>query len=138
MAAAISYPSLDDRELLGKPAGVLTEEIIYACRNDRGKLTKTQVRRFYSEVKSIRRSIENEGTITDGLYARIKLIKAKASYATARKGNAALPEHFEKFLSYYLDQINFSEGPEKVKDRFERFCWLFEAFVGYSSASLAE
>ena len=83
-------------------------------------------------MKNIERTLpEDVKTIDDSVYGRIKLIKAKAAYSTARK-SSKLPEPFSDFIGHYIDEIKISEGYEKAFKNFKKFCKLFEAFVGYS------
>ncbi len=132
----IQYPALDDKDMLGEAANILANDVVTACNNGKegAELTKTQVRRFYTEIKNIERCIEDGSqTLNDDLYGRIKLIKAKATYSTARKSNK-LPTAFADFIGHYIDQIRITEGADVAYKKFKAFCRLFEAFVGYSYA----
>ncbi len=126
----INYPDLNSNELLGDEAFNLVKNVLESCKDKWGnyKLSKTQIRRFFSEVKDIENNLGNE--MSAALYGKIKLLKAKAVYNTGRKSNA-LPKPFADLISYYVDQIKIDE-PDCVK-KYRNFCLLFEAFVGYSA-----
>lgn len=126
------WPDIMSKELLGKDAEKMTKMIMDSCFNKNGKytLTKSQIRKFYSEFKKLESKIDKKSPISDDIYGQIKLIKAKAIYNTARK-SAALPKKFSQFIEYCVDTIK-SDDPENAV-KFVRVCNLFEAFVGYSS-----
>jgi CRISPR type III-A-associated protein Csm2 len=129
-------------ELLGDVALDMTKEIIERCekkgknkyKNDREReysLTKSQIRKFYSEFKLIEKKLPANGKIPDELYGKIKLLKAKAIYNKSRK-NSALPEPFVEFIEFCVDSIKYEDNGNR--QTFLNICKLFEAFVGYSSA----
>lgn len=129
-------------ELLGDVALDMTKEIIERCekkgknkyKNDREReysLTKSQIRKFYSEFKLIEKKLPANGKIPDELYGQIKLLKAKAIYNKSRK-NSALPEPFVEFIEFCVDSIKYEDNGNR--QTFLNICKLFEAFVGYSSA----
>lgn len=133
----INYPDLESQELLGKEAEDLVKAVLKRCEKRRRpgeyELTKTQMRRFYTEIKNIERLIVNvpdSQPVPNTIYSRIKLLKAKAIYSSNRKGNASLPDEFCKFLSHYIDEI----GSRDPKSKFVSFCLLYEAFIGYASS----
>jgi CRISPR type III-A-associated protein Csm2 len=123
----INVPPFDTRGLLGEPAEKLAKKI-----SDRN-LSKHQLRRFYSEVKSIEQQLKAHSDIKSAwaaAYPRIKLIKAKAIYNNNRKQHP-LPAGFTSFLKQSVDKIpaDFENGTKN----FQTFCQLFEAVVGYAS-----
>lgn len=127
---------LSSPELLGDVALDMTKDIIEKCSTiENGKkkylLTKSQIRKFYSEFKLIEKKLSSKGKIPDDLYGQIKLLKAKAIYNKSRK-NSALPEPFVKFIEFCVDSIKYDEVDNRKT--FINICKLFEAFVGYSSA----
>ncbi len=99
-------------------------------RNKKGKpkLSNTQVRKFYNEIKSIERYIELKGEESfEQKLPEIKMIKAKAAYAYGRKlqkKGGGITEEFRNFLDNHISQVN------TYKD-FRTFCKFFEAVVGF-------
>lgn len=150
---------LNSPELLGDIAFKITENILDGCKkedkknkknrdtnkitknikDDKNKdkesieysLTKSQIRKFYSEFKLIEKKLPANGKIPDELYGQIKLLKAKAIYNKSRK-NSALPEPFVEFIEFCVDSIKYEDNGNR--QTFLNICKLFEAFVGYSSA----
>lgn len=120
-------PDFNSKDLLGDEAERLAREITRS-----GKLTTSQIRNFYSEVKNIENLLKANNTLWEKLYGRIKLIKAKAVY-NANRGQKTLniPEEFKEFLCQAINKITPDEDGKK---NFTIFCQLFEAVVGYSSA----
>lgn len=129
-------------ELLGDVALDMTKEIIERCekkgknkyKNDREReysLTKSQIRKFYSEFKLIEMRLSSDRKITDDIYGQIKLLKAKAIYNKSRK-NSKLPDSFVEFIEFCVDSVKYDDADNK--QTFIKICKLFEAFVGYSSA----
>ena len=93
------------------------------------KITSAQLRRFYNDFKSLERKYEvlcadpekKEDAFTS-LLPQIKISKAKASYARARK---TIPKEFETWLHQSVDKVNNA-------DSFEKFLLHFEALVGFA------
>lgn len=135
----MKYPDLSSKDLLGAEAQSMAENIVKESVDKKGKpsLTKSQIRRFYSDVKNIERVLSNisaDTVLPQNAYNRLKLLKAKAVYNSNRKGTS-LPKAFSDFIGNYVDSFNAKDKKEK----FIQFCSLFEAFVGYSSGmGLAE
>jgi CRISPR type III-A-associated protein Csm2 len=123
-------------ELLGDIALNMTNDILEKCSKiEKGKkkylLTKSQIRKFYSEFKFIEMKLPPAEKIPDDLYSQIKLLKAKAIYNSARK-NTRLPQSFVDFIEFCVDSVKYNDTNNKKT--FIKICRLFEAFVGYSSA----
>ncbi len=120
-------PDFNSKDLLGDDAERLAKEITIS-----GKLSTSQIRNFYSEVKNIENLLKANNNLWEQLYGRIKLIKAKAIY-NANRGQKSLniPEEFKEFLCQAINKITPDDDGKK---NFSIFCQLFEAVVGYSSA----
>lgn len=123
-------------ELLGDVALDMTKGILEKCSTiERGRkkylLTKSQIRKFYSEFKLIEMKLPTYEKIPDDLYSQIKLLKAKAIYNSARK-NSRLPKSFVEFIEFCVESVKYNDANNKLT--FIKICKLFEAFVGYSSA----
>jgi CRISPR type III-A-associated protein Csm2 len=123
-------PDFNSKDLLGNEAERLAEEITRSK-----KLTTSQIRNFYSEVKNIENLLKANNNLWEKLYGRIKLIKAKAIY-NANRGQKSLniSKEFKEFICQAIDKITPDENGKK---NFTIFCQLFEAVVGYSSAYIS-
>lgn len=87
------------------------------------KLTTSQIRNIYNEVKNIQRKTKTQKIFENELMVRIKLLKAKVRYNAARNTNA-LDDRFKEDLETWIDNI------KNMRD-FEDFCILFESVVGF-------
>lgn len=127
----IEIPDFNSPDLLGKDAELLAKNVA-----DGTGLTTSQIRNFYSEIKSIERILSTNSSRWPELYNRVKLVKAKALYNKNRDRNATRTlGPFVDFLSKSIDKItNDASG----YNNFKIFCQLFEAFVGYSSEYVRE
>lgn len=121
----IKVPEYDSPELLGSDA----EKLAIDVAKDTG-LTKSQIRNFYSEIKSIERLLDTNSARWPELFNRVKLVKAKAIYNKKRVGLEKSFGPFSDFLGLAIDRI---KNDEQGMKHFKIFCQLFEAFVGYSS-----
>lgn len=93
--------------------------------NNKEKLTKTQLRNFYNEVKALDARI-NEDNFEENL-PFILMLKAKASYAHRGGKNKKIPESFRDFIVKNVDLIS----KEKTYESFDNFTTFFETVVGY-------
>lgn len=96
------------------------------------KITTHQIRRYYSEFKSIERGLLNKDAEKkwQEAYLKLKLIIAKATY-DANRSMSKLPIQFKEFIEKCVKAIppNYQNG----FSTFKKICLLFEAVVGYSS-----
>ncbi len=91
------------------------------------RLSKSQLRNFFNEVKAIDAKIDDNNNFEENL-PFILMIKAKASYAYKKGGkNSKIPKNFYEFLKSNIELI------EKKSDykTFEGFVNFFEAVVAY-------
>lgn len=98
---------------------------------ERPELKTSQLRRFYSDVKSLERQLldaQDEQAAFGRILPMIKLLKAKSEYALKRK---VVPESFRRWLWNNVDSIN------DVLD-FKAFLLHFEAVVGFSARYLKD
>ena len=139
-------PYYNDPEYLGEHASNWAIFITKALKKNNSKfqtqnfetinkISTHQIRRYYSEFKSIERSIDsyNNDKIKEewlNIYHRIKLLAAKAKYDSKRQMNS-LPWEFELFISLCVKSI--PSDCEKGIQSFKNICLFFEAIVGYSS-----
>lgn len=108
------------QELLDKYPQELAKKFV----NQDIKLSSSQMRRFYDEIKAIERSILRESDQEDAFRRRqpsLYLLKAKAVYSYKRK---AAPYDFVQFIFDHVESI------KDVND-FKAFVKVFEAVVAY-------
>ena len=92
-------------------------------------VSSSQLRKFYNEVKSLEKKLDNQAFPI--VYPLIKMLKSKAAYATAAskikdKDEQPLYKRFKEFLVESIDSI-----PEDGEKEFRAFCKYFEAVVGF-------
>jgi len=75
-----------------------------------GRLTTSQLRNFFNEVKALEKRVKDNGD-TDEYFKKImpliKMLKAKVAYASARQKNMG---EFEEFIKSRIDKINNKKG----------------------------
>lgn len=89
-----------------------------------GSIKSSQLRKFYTDVKSLERTWECQSRSDDaflGILPQIKILKAKAAYAQGRK---VVPAAFTTWISGHVDAISTSLD-------FKAFLLHFEAVVGF-------
>lgn len=94
-------------------------------RNKKNKLTNSQLRNFYNEVKALDAKI-NEDNFLDNL-PFVLMLKAKANYAYRGGKNSKIPESFKDFIIKNVEVIS----EEKTYKSFDNFTTFFETVVGY-------
>lgn len=129
MAAAKIFYEDDAKEVIkellltGGAEGWAEKFLHPSDRNDR-PLSASQIRRFYNDVKTLERSV-NENNFPK-FKPKIKMLISKAAYAR-RQGmskESKIPQEFEKFLKDYVSAV------EDFKD-FKALCLTFESVVGF-------
>ena len=87
----------------------------------RQKLTKSQIRRFFHEVKNLGLRLE-QGRPWTQVEPLFRMLRSKAAYAS---GTNKVPREFSAFIA---------DNVERVKDEhdFKAFILYFEAVVGYA------
>ena len=95
--------------------------------SEQGALKSSQLRKFYTNVKSLERQYQAAQGEKKIAFARIlpmiKLLKAKSEYALKRK---VVPESFKTWLWKNVDCV-------KDASDFKAFLLHFEAVVGFSA-----
>lgn len=87
------------------------------------RLTSAQLRKFYSEVKSLETRVEAKGF--DQMKPLIKMLKSKVAYSCPKtEHDRKVPVEFKEYIDNMLDNI------EDEKD-FMAFVTTFEAVVGF-------
>lgn len=95
------------------------------------KLKPAQLRRFYSEVKTLERVWMTRGRTKEEfalLLPQVKILKAKAIYAKER---GVAGDYFQRWISEHVNAVNTSRD-------FEAFLLHFEAVVGFSKQYLRD
>lgn len=90
------------------------------------KISGSQLRKFYDEVKSLEKKIGKIGW--NSVFPLMKMLKSKILYATApTKINKKEKEVYNNFKNFIIENI------DSIKDEkdFKAFCLYFEAVVGY-------
>lgn len=90
------------------------------------KLTQTQLRKYYNEVKALDARIEANPNFKEHEYL-IALLKSKVAYGLAKETDYEKKKGFEVFLKMVEQGITWSTRPEYFKD----FVLFFEAVVGF-------
>lgn len=93
-------------------------------RPDNNAIKSSQLRKFYGDVKALEQTwVNQQRSMTSfyGIVPQIKILKAKAAYARARK---VVPPYFEQWLGRHVDAINEPAD-------FKAFLLHFEAVVGF-------
>lgn len=93
---------------------------------------KTQLRRFFEDVMSIRRRLEHfiadESVSKADAFARLraefKMLRAKAAYAQKRLGAKHFPDKLLQFFTDHTYSVSSAED-------FEVFCKHFEAVLAF-------
>ncbi len=87
------------------------------------KLSSAQIRKFYSEVKSLEAKIEAKGF--NQIKPFIKMLKSKVAYSCPSTGyGRKVPIEFRHYIDEMVDNI------QDEKD-FKAFVTTFEAIVGF-------
>ncbi|NIR51595.1 type III-A CRISPR-associated protein Csm2 [candidate division KSB1 bacterium] len=85
------------------------------------RLTSSQIRKFFNEVKHLQSLCEARGF--EWVEPLLKMLKAKTAYA-ANPNSQKIPKVFKKFIDDCIDNIH-------SPDDLEAFVKHFEAVVGY-------
>lgn len=110
------------------------KEIAEYFKNDR--LTKSQLRAFYNEVKALKNKLsinKNEDKFAE-IYPLILMMKSKVAYRASKDKRKM--DGIKKFLDHGIDQIQKENKVGKGRKAFENFATFFEVVVGYAYGSL--
>ena len=96
----------------------------------RAKLSNSQLRAFYNEVKALENKIGGKEENFPKNYPMVLMMKSKAAY---KKGSQSskIPPEFKDFIDENIDLIKKRNGEGKGKQAFDNFVIFFEAVVGY-------
>lgn len=119
--------------------GIIREELItteakkIAQDLAENRLTATQMRAFFNEVKAIKNRVKEDGTNFPSVYPLILMMNSKVEY---RAGSKKIPAYFKDFLVSNIEQISSENKKSNGKEAFDAFVMFFEAVVGYSAGNL--
>jgi len=86
-------------------------------------LKRTQLRRFYNEVRSLADRVKDDASFKR-ILPLIRMLKAKVAY---QKGRRLVPDSFVEFINTCVDEKNLVDKDDFLKG----FVKHFEAVVGY-------
>jgi CRISPR type III-A-associated protein Csm2 len=102
------------------------EKIAKSFFDRRNKVSGSQLRKFFNEVKDLEKKIEVRGW--DEIMPLVKMVKSKICYATSpTKIKPFERDVYNKFKDFIQEGINSIED----KRDFEAFSKYFEAVVGF-------
>lgn len=104
------------------------KEIARAFANS--KLSNSQLRAFFNEVKAINNRLDDKEENWKSVYPSVLLIKSKIEYRASKD-----PKKMEVFKDFLLNAISYIQEKNKTEKgykAFKDFVVFFEAIVGYS------
>ncbi|MDH7515427.1 MAG: type III-A CRISPR-associated protein Csm2 [Bacteroidota bacterium] len=115
--------------------GLTKEAIEFAegCGKDlAGKLTSSQIRNAYGEVKRIQMKKDEENFETD-----VALLKPRLAYAKVRKtdNEKRAADELGKILSKAIETVLEERDYHNQRKRFDNFAAFFEAILAYHRAN---
>ena len=111
-------------DLLGDEASKIAEQISNQISI---KLSTSQLRAFYGEVKALESRLSDDGESYDDVFPFVLMLKSKAEYRYRAGKSSKIPKSFRDFIIKSVDEIK-RVGNQQA---FEDFCLLFEAVVGF-------
>lgn len=114
-----------DLEAYLQPEGVC-EGIAYAvgCMN---KLKRSQLRKFFNEIKTLEYDLKTEENIKK-IKIRILSLIPKLAYS---KGRDLIDENFYEFMKTILSKVKEDMNEENAQEVFEVFVKILESIVAY-------
>ncbi|MGL4629482.1 MAG: type III-A CRISPR-associated protein Csm2 [Cetobacterium sp.] len=117
--------------------GIIREELIteeaekIAREFNINRLSTSQLRAFFNEVKAIKNRVKEDGSNYNAVFPLILMLKSKAEYKGSSKGNSKIPAVFKDFLIANIDRLSKDKKEGNGKGAFDAFVMFFEAVVGY-------
>lgn len=117
---------------------LITEEALEIANHFKtDRLTKSQLRAFFNEIKAINNRLSDSKENFDKIYPMILMIKSKIEYRASKDKNKM--KGFKMFLTEAINYIKKENDSNKGYEAFKNFVIFFEAIVGYSyGVGLAE
>lgn len=110
---------------------LITEEALEIAKSfAENRLSNSQLRAFYNEVKAVNNRLDDKKEKFNEIYPMILMIKSKIEYRASKDGNKM--RNFKLFL---IEAINYIQKQNKIGkgyEAFKNFVIFFEAIVGYS------
>lgn len=122
----INLPKLIFRDEKGYRKKELFTECAVEYANAMEKMTQTQLRKYYNEVKALESRIKANPDFKAN-EALIGLLKSKVAYGLAKETDKNRKEAFKVLLNMTEQGIEWSTKPEY----FEDFVLFFEAVMGF-------
>lgn len=94
-----------------------------------GRLTNSQLRAFFNEIKGLSNRIDGKKENWAKVYPMVLMIKSKVEYRSSKDPKMASLKHFLKRSVAYIQRENRAN---KGYEAFETFVIFFETVVGYS------
>jgi CRISPR-associated protein Csm2 len=116
--------NLDLEEYI-KPGGIC--EGIAGAVGYIGKLKRSQLRKFFNEIKTIEYDLKS-GEDVKKIKIRILALIPKLAYS---KGRDLIDENFYKFMKAILSKVKEDMNEENAKEVFEVFVKILESIVAY-------
>lgn len=91
------------------------------------KLSNSQLRAFFNEIKALQNKINKDEKLFEQNYPFILMLKSKAEYKYRNGQGAKITKPFRDFINESIDYIK----DNKSVKTFDNFCILFETIVGY-------
>lgn len=118
--------------------GNLTEELLVTKAREIAdglkslKLSGSQLRAFYGEIKTILNRISEEEQLFSKVYPMVLMLGAKINYRAEKDGKKSMKQ-FKYFLDEAIEfiQSENKKGENQGKKAFCDFALFFEAVVGY-------
>lgn len=123
---SISLPQIKDLKILTREL-LTTDAKNWAEEFANGKLTTTQLRKYYNEIKAIEAKIEGEKEDKEKAFKKydaiFAMLKSRVAYDKTRLGKN-FPDSFKTFVDGYVDKV-------KSFQEFTNFTLLFESILGF-------
>ncbi len=123
--------NLDLEEYI-KPGGVC--EGIAGAVGYKGKLKRSQLRKFFNEIKTIEYDLKSEEDIKK-IKIRILALIPKLAYS---KGRNLIDENFYEFMKTILSKVKEDMNEKNAQEVFEVFVKILESIVAYHTFHFQE
>lgn len=110
-------------DLMAEHARAFGEQ--FASRDRRIQVSSSQLRAFYTDVKSLERKIieYGEGGF-DHFFYLVKMLKSKASYVQGKRSGGRVSKEFREYIDACIDAV-------ETEADFKAFLKFFESTVGF-------
>ena len=105
----------------------VAKSIVDYIKKGRGKISSSQIRKFYEEVINLKEQLENKKDFKM-ILPYFKMLKAKAHVAYQRD---VINVNFKTFIEKNVDYVD-------DENKFKIFCTFFEAVVAYAKGTIKD